>query len=70
MIVMIWILFSAGCASRPSRLEMNHGTSFFLSKFNQTLNPETGKAPGPVNGLDGHVAMENIKNYRKGFEKK
>ncbi|MGA1863856.1 MAG: hypothetical protein ACMUHX_02215 [bacterium] len=69
LIVMIWVLFSAGCASRPSRLEMNYGTSFFLSKFNQTLNPEAEKSLEPVTGLDSYVALENIKNYRKSFEK-
>ncbi|MGA1839214.1 MAG: hypothetical protein ACMUIU_01195 [bacterium] len=68
-IVIICILFSSGCAHKPSQLEMNYGTSFFLSKFNQTLNHEIEKNPGPVNGFDGQVAMEVMERYRKGFEK-
>ena len=69
MLVIIWILFSSGCACKPSQLEMNYGTSFFLSKFNQTLNPEAEKNLEPVRGLDGQVAMKVMERYRKGFEK-
>lgn len=69
ILVMIWFLFPLGCASRHSRLEMNYGTSFSLSKFNQIVNIETKKNPEPVNGLDGQAATEVMENYRKGFKK-
>jgi hypothetical protein len=69
MLVMIWILFSLGCAVKHSRLEMNYGTSFSLSKFNQIINSETDKNPEPVNGLDGQAAMEVMEEYREGFKK-
>ena len=56
VVVIVWILFSAGCAYKPSRMEMNFGTSFYLSKFNQVLDPEAGKSLEPVSGLDGQAA--------------
>jgi hypothetical protein len=59
---------SLSCAG-PSRLEMDFGTSFKLSKFNQTLNPEAEKNIDPVTGFDGKAAQANIERYRKDFEK-
>lgn len=69
MAVMIWILFSFGCACKHSRLDMNYGTSFSLSKFNQIINPETDKNAEPVVGLDGQAAIEIMEKYRGGFKK-
>ena len=62
-------LISAGCANIPTRLEMDYGTSFKLSKFNQTLNPEAEKNLEPVTGFDGGAAQKTIEKYEKGFEK-
>jgi hypothetical protein len=64
------LLISAGCANIPTRLEMDYGTSFKLSKFNQTLNPEAEKNLEPVTGFDGGAAQATIGRYRKGFEEK
>ena len=71
----IWLLIgivsllmsSAACA--PSRLEMDYGTSFQLSKFNQTLHPEAAKNLEPVSGFDGEAAKATMDKYRKSFEK-
>jgi len=62
-------LISVGCAG-PTRVEMDYGTSFKLSKFNQTLNPEAEKNLEPVTGFDGGAAQATIGRYRKGFEEK
>jgi hypothetical protein len=62
-------LISVGCAG-PTRVEMDYGTSFKLSKFNQTLNPEAEKNLEPVTGFDGGAAQGTIGRYRKGFEEK
>jgi hypothetical protein len=69
MVVMIFILFSLGCASKHSRLEMNYGTSFSLSKFNQIINPETDKNPEPIDELDGQAAIKAMEKYREDFKK-
>lgn len=58
----------AGCAE-VSRVEMDYGTSFKLSKFNQTLNPDAEKNLDPVVGLDGQAADKLMDKYQKEFEK-
>jgi hypothetical protein len=62
-------LISVSCAG-PSRLEMDYGTSYKLSKFNQTLNPQAEKNLEPITGFDGGAAQATIGHYRKGFEEK
>jgi hypothetical protein len=62
-------LISVSCAG-PTRVEMDYGTSFKLSKFNQILSPEAEKNLEPVTGLDGGVAQATIGVYKKGFEEK
>ena len=63
-------LISAGCANIPTRLEMDYGTSFKLSKFNQILNPEAEKNLELVTGFDGGAAQATMGRYQKGFEEK
>jgi hypothetical protein len=58
----------AGCAE-VSRVEMDYGTSFKLSKFNQTLNPDAEKNLDPVVGLNGQAANKVMDKYNKEFEK-
>jgi hypothetical protein len=61
------IMLAAGCA--PTRLEMDYGTSYKLSKYNQILNPEAEKNLKPVTGMDGQAAQAVLDKYRKDFEK-
>jgi PBP1b-binding outer membrane lipoprotein LpoB len=62
-------LFLTGCATEPSRVEMDYGTSYKLAKYNQTLNPDAEKNLEPVTGIDGQVGEKIIEKYNKGFEK-
>ena len=62
------VLICAGCAG-PSRVEMDYGTSFNLTKFNQVLNPEAEKNLEPVTGFDGKAAQATMEKYQKDFEK-
>ena len=50
-------------------LERNWGRSFEAAKYNQILNPDAGKVPDLVDGLDGQAVDETSKRYRKTFEK-
>jgi len=61
-------LISVSCAG-PTRLEMDYGTSFNLSKFNQILNPEAEKNLEPVTGLNGKAGQATMEKYQKDFEK-
>lgn len=57
-------------SKRESTLEKNWGRSFKEAKENQILNPEAGKEPGPVTGLDGQAANSGMENYRGQFKEK
>ena len=64
-------LVITGCTSwmQPGRVETDFGTSYKLSIFNQTLDPEAEKNLEPVTGFDGRAAMIDMDKYRKSFEK-
>lgn len=53
----------------PSRLQMDYGTSYKLSKFNQILDPAAERNFEPVTGFDGEAARATMDRYQKGFEK-
>ena len=55
---------------RESTLKENWGRSFKEAKENQILNPEAGKDPNPVIGMDGQAANSSMEKYRGQFEEK
>jgi hypothetical protein len=71
LIVAALSVFS-GCGTfssqRETMLDRNWGTSLEAAKQSQILNPEAGKTPYPVAGLDGQAAAASTQSYRKGFE--
>ena len=54
-----------GCASM---VQENWGKSYRSMKVRQILNPLTEENLEPVTGLDGEVAAESMKKYRKQVE--
>ena len=66
--LIVIISISLGCAA-PTRVQMDYGTSFKLSKFNQTLDPAAEKNLEPVTGFDGVAAHATMDRYQKSFEK-
>ncbi len=66
--VMAFLMVTA-CGMQYSRTEMDYGTSYKLSKFNQIANPEAEENLALVSGMDGQAAQENMSKYRKDFEK-
>ena len=64
-----------GCAQHPviqteSQLDKNWGRSFESARYNQILNPEAGKLPVPVEGLEGPAAERIMEGYMKGGTQK
>jgi hypothetical protein len=57
------------CATQPTRVETDYGTSYKLQKFNQTANPDAEKNLAPVQGLDNEASVNTVKKYHKEFEK-
>ena len=70
--VVVWVF---GCAQhtviqRESQLDKNWGRSFESARYNQILNPEAGKLPEPVLGLEGPAAEHIMEGYMSGGEPK
>jgi hypothetical protein len=57
------------CATQPTRLETDYGTSYKLQIVNQTANPDAEKNLAPVQGLDSEASANTVKKYHKEFEK-
>ena len=79
MLLMVGVIVAlslvSGCkgtdfSKRESTLEKNWGRSFKEAKENQILNPEAGKNPEPVTGLDGQAANSSMEKYRGQFKEK
>lgn len=73
--VIVALSLVSGCqggdfTKRESTLKENWGRSFKEAKENQILNPEAGKDPGPVTGLDGQAANSSMEKYRGQFKEK
>jgi hypothetical protein len=58
----------SGCGTfspqRETMLDRNWGMSLEAAKQSQILNPEAGKTPYPVAGLDGWAAEASMMKYR------
>ena len=53
-----------------SNLDKNWGRSYETAKHNQILNPDAGKDPEPVEGLEGPAAERIMDGYIKGGDPK
>jgi type IV pilus biogenesis protein CpaD/CtpE len=53
---------------RTYQRESNMGAAYEAAKSNQILNPEAGKEPEPVQGLDGEAAEAAMDAYRQSFK--
>jgi hypothetical protein len=67
-VLAVTLFLVIGCTG-PTRVEMDHGTSFNLAKFNQIANPDAQNNMNPVTGLDGQAADRVMTRYLTDFEK-
>ena len=59
-----------GCSSSPEMLSHDYGTSLYLVRHSQILNPETSNNLTPVVGIDGRGSVAAYRQYLGSFEKK
>ena len=72
LVLMVGLLFFTSCSKefkKETKLDRNWGRSFEAAKQNQILNPEAGKEPEPVVGMDGQAAEKIIEKHRQSFER-
>lgn len=59
----------AGCASTTTpNYDMRFGDAVREAKRKMTIDPDAGKRPDPVAGLDGKSARESILLYQETFK--
>jgi hypothetical protein len=59
----------AGNLRRETLLDQNWGRSVESAKYNQYLDPEAGKNPKTVEGLNGEAARNSVNRYENSFKK-
>jgi len=70
LITIAWAMGSImGCTS-PATLSQDYGTSVYLAKHSQILNPDTPNKLAPVVGIDGHGSVSAYRQYVGSFDKK
>lgn len=59
----------AGCAaSTTPQYDAKFGSALRDAKLKMTINPDAGKTPDPVTGIDGVAAQESMKRYHDSFK--
>jgi type IV pilus biogenesis protein CpaD/CtpE len=66
----IAILLLGGCASEPSHLDAQFGSSVAAAIEAQTLNPDAGSDTTPVMSMDGRKAASTLEAYRQDVPQK
>ena len=56
-------------AHEQSLLERNWGRSLESMRYMQMVDPEAGKNPDPVEGLEGNASENNVNKYQQSFKK-
>jgi hypothetical protein len=56
----------SACGTTP-RLDREFGKTLRLTRAQQTINPDAGRVPRPVNGLDAAAATAAYQNYQQSF---
>lgn len=66
--LVIPVALLAGCASTTPNYDVKFGSALREAKHKMTINPDAGKKPDPVTGIDGVAAQESMKRYHDSFK--
>ena len=58
----------AACSTTTPNYDKRFGDAVREAKLKMTINPEAGKNPDPVTGMDGKAAREGIIVYQDSFK--
>lgn len=59
---------TGGCATVTPNYDARFGDAVRQAKLNMTINPDAGKNPDQVAGVDGKAARETIIRYQNTFK--
>ena len=63
------LLLLVACSTTTPNYDKKFGDAVREAKLKMTLNPDAGKTPDQVAGMDGKAARESIILYQKSFTK-
>lgn len=58
----------SGCTSVTPNYDAKFGEAVRAAQLKQTINPEAGKTPDAVSGIDGKAARESLLLYQGTFQ--
>ena len=58
----------AGCASTTPNYDKRFGEAVRDAKQKMTLNPDAGRNPDPVAGMDGRASRETMVRYKDSYK--
>jgi hypothetical protein len=61
------VILVAGCTTTPN-YDQRFGDAVRVARLKMTLNPDAGKNPDPVAGIDGTAAHESVTRYEGTFK--
>lgn len=67
--MMLPLLLLGACATTTPNYDQKFGDAVREAKLKMTINPDAGKTPDQVAGMDGKAARESIILYQKSFTK-
>jgi len=67
--MMLPLLLLVACATTTPNYDKKFGDAVREAKLKMTINPDAGKTPDQVAGMDGKAARESIILYQKSFTK-
>jgi hypothetical protein len=68
LLLALSLALMAGCSSVTPNYDAKFGDAVRAALVAQTLNPDAGKIPDQVAGMDGKASRETMLNYQSTFK--
>ena len=66
--IALLLVLTAGCSTVTPNYDTKFGDAVRAAKLKMTINPDAGKNPDQVAGMDGKAAREAINLYQGSFK--
>lgn len=66
--IALLLVLTAGCSTVTPNYDARFGEAVRAAKLKMTINPEAGRNPDQVAGIDGKAAREAINLYQGSFK--
>jgi predicted component of type VI protein secretion system len=66
--IALLLVLTAGCSTMTPQYDTKFGDAVRAAKLKMTINPDAGKNPDQVAGMDGKAARETMNLYHDSFK--